>query len=215
MKKYIKNLQLNTEPNTTLFEQEAQALIAIVVNVLEVGNDLPKTGTFLLYGVADDKPKDLQKIVSFNFKGGTLHNCIDSGYTSDQIGDSVLRLAATQLSKSESKTAITYYVDSPAFLKLKTTHGTFLCFFWGDNGSSTYVYCASAKAIAMMGKEDQVLQESCKYLFFTEMEDYPSIDMLDKYVEHLFEQCNLDELEEWKKWHEPANGSGELTLFFQ
>ena len=208
----LKNVTLCLEPQTTLFKEEADAIIAVVLNVLKHDGRLPKAGTFLLYGVEDGK-QDVQKIISFSFKNGAVRNCLESSCDSDELGDTILKRVAAHMSH---RTAITYYVDSPTFLELKTTYGRFLCFYYDESMcNQTYIYCAVAKALASMGKEDEVLQEACEYLFAVEMEDHTRIDVLAGYVDGLFTSCELPELKIWKEWHEPANNAGELTLFFQ
>ena len=78
-----------------------------------------------------------------------------------------------------------------------------------------YVYCAVARALANMGKEDEALQDECEHLFFSEVDEYPGLYALREFVDELFEKCELPELKKWHEWHEPANSAGELTLFFQ
>ena len=60
-----------------------------------------------------------------------------------------------------------------------------------------------------LGKEDPILQTQSADLVLQE----DSIDTVSQ-VRRLFEDCHLPALQRWKAWHEPANQSGKLALFF-
>lgn len=69
-----------------------------------------------------------------------------------------------------------------------------------------------AMMIAMMGKEDLVLQHSVEKL----MQGATEIELsLRNELHRFFERCCVSELQTWKAWHEAAMAKGEgLALYF-
>lgn len=217
------NLKVTLEPETTLFKEEVDAIIAIVDDTIRqraaIHGDELDEGTFLFYGIQDDSDEP-QEIISFDLDKGPTKDYLpysdgNCGIDSHEIADNILKRNLT--SKCEmSSSHISYYCDSPLFLVIKTTHGRFACACFGDDFSykdMTYVYCAVAQAIACMGLEDKVLQDSCDKIFFSEMEEYKDLGGLRDHIEELYRKCKLPELKLWKKWHDEVNS--ELTLFFK
>ena len=79
----------------------------------------------------------------------------------------------------------------------------------------TYLYYAVAKTLALLAKEDAVLQKGANSIFMTEVEDCPGMSLLEDFVVGLFEAAEIPELKVWQEWHEAALKTGELTLFFE
>lgn len=102
-------------------------------------------------------------------------------------------------------------------LVLNTTFGRFIISFYanfcsGGHDEITALLIALAEAFALMGKEDKVLQKSAQHLCSQAVGiDKDALALVKK----LFADCDLPALQAWKEWHEPANNSGELTLFFE
>ena len=215
------NLKVTLEPETTLFKEEVDAIIAVVMNTIDSEPFISDIhdGSFLFYGMGDgsDEP---QKIIAFDFENGPTPDYLpysdgNCGTSSREIADAILTrdLKNPHATKSSH---ISYYVDSPLFLTLRATHGRFACACFGDEFSykaMTYIYCAVAQAMACMGLEDKVLQDSCDMIFFSEADEYKDIDDLRSCVEQLYHECKLPELALWKKWHDAE--SENLTLFFE
>lgn len=215
------NIEVTIEPRSTLFRKEIDAIIAVVTNTI-VSEPCIRNfheGSFCFYGKADGDDK-VQKIIAFDFKDGPTKVFLpyafgDCGTSSREIADTILTRDLNNPHETNGS-HISYYADSPLFLSLRTTHGRFACACFGDGFSykaMTYIYCAVAQAIACMGLEDKVLQDSVDQVFLREAKEYKNIDDLRSCIEQLFHECKLPELAAWKKWHDAENDS--LTLFFE
>ena len=221
------NLKVTLEPESTLFKEEVDVIVAVVVDTVDnlsaEGRDLSE-GSFLLYGAADVEDEsekyEIQEIISFDFDNGPSapyrpYSDGSDGITSRNFAEKILK---RDLSHSHHGSAghISYYVDSPLFMTLKTARGRFDSACFGEEFSyrdMTYIYCAVAQAFACMGKEDKVLQDSVDSVFFREAEEYKRIGDLRDHVEELFREKKLPEIKLWKDWHDKE--SGNLTLFFE
>lgn len=217
------NLELSLEPETTLFKEEVDAIIAVVMNTIDnepyVRNRDIHDGSFLFYGMADDG-EEPQKIIAFDFENGPTENLSpysggDYGNNSREIADAVL---ARELDDNKAKddSVITWFCESPPFLSFRTTHGRFACACFGDRlfyKPMIHIYCAVVQAVACMGLEDTVLQDSCDKVFSSEICTEYRAKNLRSRVKKLFRECKLPELARWKKWHSAEDEN--LTLFFE
>lgn len=212
------NLKVTVEPASTLFKEEIDAIIAVVMDTVReqacIHDREVREGSFLFYAMKDGDTEP-QQIIEADFEDGP-----DMGYHpggSHDVADAILRKELLN-SHREDKAAglITYFVDSPIFLTLKATYGRFVCACLSYSLSyeaMTYIYCAVAKAISCMGVEDEVLQHSCNNIFHLESFGYANSVKIEKHVQELFLKCEIPELKLWKEWHDKE--SGNLTLFFE
>ena len=206
----IKEPIIYPAPWTTLYKEQVDVIIDVVLDVLKHDGKVPKTGTFMLYGKSDDKP-DIQEILKFNFKNGAIHDCCGSHLTSEELGATILRRAA--IAEYSTNATIDYYADSPTFLRLKSTYGAFLCFFYGgEDFDNAYVYCAVAMALSKMCEQDIDLKDACGDLFLTEMEDHTGLSALAGFIDGVFAKCELPALKVWEKWNKTAD---KTILYFQ
>lgn len=198
-------------------------ILAVIDQVLASFDEYPTQGTFILDG---QKMGDEAKcIVRFNLEDGFCRPIEDS---SDDIAagaiDAVLAWPESPAYgyRGEAKffgqlpSGIYQYGRKKA-LVLNTTFGRFIASFYADfrNGGhdeSIALLIALAEAFASMGKEDRILQSSAQRLCDQAVGIGKDALIL---VKKLFLGCNLPALKTWREWHEPANNSGELTLFFE
>lgn len=224
MGKFI-NLQTFVEPETTLFQQEVDVVLAIVNQVLTSLQLCPKRGTFILDG--QKMGEDAKCILRFNWEEGT-YQPLSSERTSDQIAaDSIDRILSwpeylTYGYQGEAKyfgllPSNIYRYGRMQVLVINATYGRFLISFCADFtderwDESTVLMMALAEAFAQMGQEDGILLRSADRICQGAGETEKTAIAL---VQGLFRDCTLPALETWKSWHAPANASGELTLFFE
>lgn len=179
----------------TLFKEELDVVLAVMFHVL--GQRVPKKGTFILAGQRHGEK--MQTIVEFNFKEGKQRNFIGQDRDSDVMAANNLWDASTYASNPGAK-AITHMFNSPQIMSLETTHGRFLAAFFADGGEFSKqetIYRAITKAIAMLGRDDVVLQKSCDATF-------DSDSKTENYVKFLFETRELPEIKTWSAWHDQA-----------
>ena len=211
----LTNLELGTWPKTTLYREEADVIIAVIQDAIENSKVSIKNGTFLLWGMKNGEHAP-QRMISFDFDYGPVRKFSVYGESSRFLAEEVIMVHASG-ERSKTYSAISSYIDLPSHLELATTNGHFACSFYagkGDTNFMAHIYCAVAQTLALMGKEDSVLQDSCDKVFFLEVDGYPEIYVARSYVERLFRDCKLPEIAAWQKWHESASASGKLPLFF-
>lgn len=217
------NLETHVEPETTLFQQEVDIILAVIDQVLATFDEYPTQGTFILDG--QKMGEDAKCILRFNLENGFCQPMED---TSDDI---VIRAIDDILVWPKYLTygyhgEPNYFGQLPSdiykygrrkALVLNTTFGRFVVSFYanfvsGGHEESTALLLAVAESIAQMGKEDKILQKSNQNLqwLMTNL-DQNAVAL----VRDLFHNCAHPTLKAWKEWHEPANSSGELTLFFE
>lgn len=209
----ITNKRLELEPKSTLYKEEAEAIIAVVFKMF---NGDISDGSFLLYGKKDGEDEP-QRIISFDFGDGPSKDCYYDGKNSFRLARETLEQDLKNVHEGNSS-HISYLCGSPLYLTMKTTHGRFncACFVGGIcSHGQIMLYCAIAQALACMGKEDKVLQESCDHIFSDETENnhQKMADTVRKYIEAMFDECTVPEIAAWKKWHD--ENANELTLFFE
>lgn len=207
---HLTNFACFTEPKTTLFREEIDAIASIVTETIQM-DGFHNKGSFLLMGQADGRAA--QTLIRFDFEDGAVKNYNLKGHSSAAEAKRVLEFGA-RANKADSH--ISYFIDTELFLTLNTTSGRFLCACYGENagyGFQRKVYIAVATAIAYMGKEDTVLQSSMQRLL--QNDSGRNIVQTSDYVREMFEAMALPELKAWHEWHEPANNAGNLTLFFE
>lgn len=206
---HLTNFTCFTEPETTLFQEEIDAITAVVAEVILM-DGFHSRGSFLLMGQADGKAA--QTLISFDFTDGAVKNYDQKGHSSATEAKRVLEYSA----RAEKRNShISYFVNTQLFLTLNSTAGRFLCACYSEYGGYGFqrkVYIAVATALACMGLEDAVLQESLQCLLQNEGRE---VIQTSNCVREAFAALSLPELAAWHDWHEPANESGNLTLFFE
>lgn len=220
------NLKSYVEPETTLFQPEVDVILAVIDQVLASFDTYPDKGTFILDG--QKMGEKAKCIVRFNLEGGYCRPLED---TSDEITAN----AINNVLSWPHKPAYAYQGETKFFgqfpsgiythgrqkvLVLNTTYGRFLMSYYANSGCNpfeehdecTILLQALAETFARMGKEDKVLQWSVERVHAqaTDLEKR-TITL----VQDLFQNCTLSAIREWEDWHEQANDSGELTLFFE
>lgn len=219
------NMQTFVEPETTLFQQEVDVILTVIDQTLAYLNLSPQQGTFILDG--QKMGEDAKCILRFNWEAGASQPQT-SERTSDQIAaDSIDRILSwpeylTYGYQGEAKyfgllPSDIYRYGRMQVLVINTTYGRFLVSFFADFtenrwDESTVVMMALAEAFAQLGKEDGVLQKSADRICRGAGKPESEVITL---IRNLFRECNLPALQTWKAWHEPANASGELVLFFE
>lgn len=235
--KNFQNLVQRHEPETTMFPQETEALLRVINTVLERFAPSATKGTFILDG--QKFGEDAQCILRLNLSDGPYQRRLFGiyGRTSDEMAaaaiDELLALPEKSRYYSEGslprhmthediKTAQDVssgiYQDAElVVLVLNATHGRFLisCYIEDHDDVAEALLCAVAQAILRMGLEDKVLQSFGEQLAdASKVNAAPCAEALNA-VKELFDHCDAPELAAWKAWHEPANATGKLTLFFE
>ncbi len=222
------NLQSFVEPNTTLFPQEVDVIQAIIRETLAFLGEQPTQGTFILDG--QKTGEDAKCILRFNLEDGPgvwqigTNGCATTDALAERAINGILSWPKRTPypwpdghRRSSQFSSKVHHRSELRVLVLNTTYGRFLascCFGFSENRQNRNVAIlnAVAETFAQMGKEDKGLQNSVQ-------QTRAWATSLDKdviqLVQQLFKECTLLELETWRNWHEPANGSGDLTLFFE
>lgn len=220
------NLEIHTEPETTLFLQETDVILAIIDQVLSSFDTYPTKGTFILDGQKKSTKARAQCLLRFDLEEGISQS--SHGTSADVAAGAINYMlqfcpGPDCCAWPDSGTYMTFLEpdeDNSSewwCLILNTTYGRFLmscCFDPIDSvdGSSCVVAMALAEAFAQIGKEEALLQEHAQRIRKYANESGKKVIAL---VESLFRDCTLPALKSWRDWHEPANTSGDLTLFFE
>ncbi len=225
------NLEFHSEPETTLFTQEIDVIQAVIDNILTSFAMYPDKGTFILDGQA--KGQLAQCILRFDLAAGIsrrnffrTYERTSSEIAADSIDNALSWPKDSRYNFTEDRALHFGWLPSGIYrdgelevLVLNTTHGRFLASFCAEfdpqlskGEETTSILIAIAIAIANMGKEDTTLQCSATYI----KEQATAFERNAIWlVDSLFGSCASSSLKAWKKWHEPANNSGKLTLFFE
>jgi hypothetical protein len=221
MRAKFKDFECYTEPVTTLFRQEVDVIVALVIGALDLMKCRVSHGTFILDGQKGNRGP--QCLVRFDLsKGHIKHEIFKAGFFGRatnfaSMAKNVINEAFGDFSKLKASCVCAVYGDK--VLVLNTTFGRFLCSFYADfphddYDESTNILLVVAEAIACMGKEDKVLQKSASDIWFAETEKNGENNVAVKFVREAFKTCEIPELAAWKSWHDVAN-QGNLTLFFE
>ena len=210
----ITNKEFHASPDT-LFKEEIDVVEAVLKNVMNGFIHDSISGTFMLGGIKESDQL-FREIMTFDFGEGPTENFNFEEKDSRTYAREVLALDANAIHEL-SIASISYYYDTPIILSAKTTYGRFNCAVFSDSIDSSlmaFIYCAIIQALACMGKEDIVLQKSCKHIFKCEKERSAyNITKLKDDIITMFRDGSLPEIATWKKWHEKS--SGNLNLFFE
>ena len=201
-----------------LYKAEANAIVAVVLDVIDNFGISAESGTFMLWGVKNGECM-ARRLISFDFDRGPTYNFYYSGLYSHAVAEDTLVLDASREHDCMSRhSAISYYIDTPPFLRLWAEYGRFTCAFYAGSGhydDMARVYCAVVQAFALMCEEDEVLQNSCDEIFYIEARKHPGIYDVRSYVKELFKKCELPELVAWKYWHKRRDHDRLKKLFFE
>lgn len=223
------NIEQHVEPETTLFEQEINAILAVIAKIGENFAQSPRRGTIILDGQKyGDKAKLLIKA---NYPGGTYQRRFFRiyQYDSDEMAarsiNEVLKWPDpdsryAHLFKQELPQSGIYRDGELLVLILNAKYGRFLCSIKAEtevgeelHDEAKYLLYAMTECFAQMMQEDEILQESAKRIFLSS-ERFQIACAVDE-VDEMFVHCTEPSLQTWRAWHEPANAAGELTLCFQ
>lgn len=225
------NLEIHTEPETTLFHQESNLILAVIDQVLSSFDTYPTQGTFILDG--QKRGEDAKCLIRFNLEDGVCPPIAGFDDTSDDIATNAINAvlswpaASAYGYKGEPNlfgqfSSGIYQHGRKKVLVLNATFGRFLMSYYADSGCSNCraeahddgnaLLLSVAETIAQMGKEDKILQKSVDSITNTTAKNEQDAITL---VERLFLEGTFPPLQVWKEWHEPANTSGALTLFFE
>lgn len=237
----FKNLECNAEPETTMFQQEIDVLLAVIRETLDVIAPQAAKGTFILDG--QKFGEDAKCILRFNLPGGTYYrnffriqerssdmlaeDAIDellalprkSRYVSDKP-DLKRHITSKQATSGNPVSSGIYQDGELKVLVLNAVHGRFLvsCYLENHDDEAEALLYAVAQAILQMGLEDKVLQSFGQQIVAAGECSERKEFFVEAFVTvtDLFHRCEApEELQAWKAWHEPANAAGQLTLFFE
>lgn len=224
------NVSVHASKNT-LYTQEIDAILAILAEVMRdcYGGSMPRTGSFILDGQRVGAQASC--IIKFNLAGG------ESYYNIAGREVNSLALAAQSIDEllSWPRRSEYYYLGDPLLfgklptdiyeygkfiaLVINTTYGRFLASLQtcrpdggNDRRSIIRVLLSLVEVLRQLGQEDLVLQMQSRTL----LSRFQSFDYKEviNHVQELFATCHLPALKTWHEWHELANASGELGLFF-
>lgn len=233
MGNFFTNLEIHTEPETTLFPQEVDVILKAVEVAIRRHVETIAKGTLVIMGHKRGEAPYL--IAHANIREGAFTY---AGMNSDKLAQkSVKELLVADPSYSRyfknaadrSLKQGIFQVDELLALSLSATHGRFLVAIHTANeagelqkGFDRLLLCHIATIIAQMGLEDDVLQRNAILTIAQEWKYRNEVNgsgerVIETYVAaQTFVRCPAFEaVETWWAWHEPANNAGELTLFFQ
>lgn len=213
----FKNYHANYEPETTLYKEETEVIVAAIKNALRYIDRSGIEGSFVLLGQEDGQSKMRKHIIEFDFDYGLAKNYYrnkSSRWAVNYVADRVFKMSF------DYDQSVIHCLDDELdeeFLSLDTTNGRFICV--AAIGEFPYceveVYLAVAKALAMMHQDDPVLQTSYRRLLLEEAGIDPDLYDLDEYLAEMFDdKCRHqpDEVAAWKKWADET--SEDLRLYF-
>lgn len=202
-------------PDSALYQQEIEALVEVLEQVLVEKAGVPKNGTFMLWGKSDEVGK-MEKLIHIEFDRGPKKHFLGQEMDSKEMAKYVLMRDEAREEISEKSGAISYFYDSPLYLDLDSKYGHFGCAYYVDGGgftSQTIVYYAMAKALAILGgHQDEILINGAKQIYENELPGCPLLSETDEWLNDVFAKCESEKLAIWKDWF----GDGEdLELFFE
>lgn len=225
------NLEVHLEPETTLFQQEVDVILAIIDQVLSNLEQYPTKGTFILDG--QKMGEKAYNIVRFNLQDGysTYHRY---GRNSDRAAEeSINEILSYPSSMNRYSTNPGYYWKSFGLLPsgfyqcddmpqlrvvvINASFGRFIASFYGDPyDADTDCLTALAEALAQLCKEDKVLRRSVDDIVSDSVKRRDDgAEVAAAIASKMFDSCDHPALKAWRDWHESATKAGELTLFFE
>lgn len=203
-----------------LYEAEINLLADIVLMALSCLPTVPTRGALIMDGKKEDD--DAQCIMRARLAAGEGAQGMERA---EEAIDGIL--SNLQLAKGSG--IIHSYCDAkhPSVLILGATHGHFLVTInlvdapqiMPNYDYEELVLLAVAVALGQMGKEDAMLQQAVAELKENyECRQAGSKDIHYRWmqaIEQLFASKKSPVIRNWRQWHEPANQSGALQLFFQ
>lgn len=225
------NMEMHLEPETTLYQQEVDVVMAVIDRVLSnsVIKKYPTKGTFILDG--QKMGKKAYNIIRFNFQNGySTHQLC--GKNSDEMAEKSIDEI---LSYPSPESYYYFRSDSENFgllpsgwyrhkngeplraMVINASFGRFIASFYdGAYGSEIECLSAIAETLAQLGKEDKVLRRSVNDIMAERDKeiDFNSVAAVGM-VEHMFETCEHPTLKAWKEWHDSAIAANELKYFFE
>lgn len=229
-----KNFEAHPSPNSTLYRQEIDVILAVAHQIAEKRLNSLK-GTFILDGQPHNHSASC--ICRFNLLDGACRREFFCGGIGDS--DKLAAEAIDQLLKADSERERYRDVWPHNFnntdgcmcvgggihcdgnlnvLVLNSTYGKFMatsyldCESKYDFDGNIAVLVAVATAFSEMMREDRTLQRS--FAKIRQLYDYHYLDVVQE-VQELFAQAQLPELKAWRVWHEPANQTGKPRLPFE
>lgn len=236
----ILNLEANPKPEL-LYEQEIKVILEVIRQTVEDLGILDVGGACILDGQPRGGEAECILRVSLmneqatsRFQDEYGHDCMEMAAMAI---DAILEPGEAQrhfghyssicMREEDAEVLSDIYRNGPMrVLVMNTTYGRFLfgcCLADGtgndQHGLSFAVMHAVAETLAQLGVEDTVLQESASTL--RSAVNVGTLDMTRQNVQafgiarKMFWAYPTPVMRAWRDWHEPANGSGELKLFFQ
>lgn len=204
----LKNIVKKCQPETTLFIDEMEVLVGVLKRVLNFdGLRSMRTGTFILDGRADGEEIS-EHILRFDLSGGPSKREEGSRVRAEESIDMAI-------SELESREIIGIWSSSSQnheALVLPTAYGRFFvsCFTWrmGTMRSSPAVLIVTAKTLSLLCPEDAVLRSSYNTLYETAVSGVSLYRELDKYIDDIFKENGLQEIQNWRMWRKYSDDIG-------
>lgn len=236
----ILNLEANPKPEL-LYEQEIKVILEVIRQTVEDLGILGVGGACILDGQPRGGEAECILRVSLmneqamsRFQDEYGHDCMEmAAIAIDAIlepGEAQRHFghySSIRMRGEDAEALSDIYQNGPLkVLVMNATYGRFLfgCCLADGSGEDKHeismaVMQAVAETLAKLGLEDTVLQESASTLRCGV--NRGTFDMTRQNVQALgiarkmFWAYPTPVMRAWRDWHEPANGSGELKLFFQ
>lgn len=217
-----RDLVYNSGKDAVLYDQEINVLLEISLLTLNCLPYVPTRGIMILDG--QKRGEEAQLILRAPLRRST-GNC-SSSYAEQTI-DYVLESDDPCFRDWWHSGIFSAKIPDNLItnvLVLNTTAGRFIATIFCEDIPMTLdfdyeemVLLAIATAIGCMGVEDAVLQDSLRQMkdsYRNETDCKRPLGIMQE-IERLFKHIDNPVIRNWYNWHEPANQSGKLELFFE
>lgn len=204
------NYECYTEPETILYQKEADVITSIIQEILDNSSSVFRRGTCIIYG--QRYGEDVKCLMRFNFSHKEYRHQFLCAY--DEIAEKAISEVLSHSVKNNpqndielnAKTRSSIYRNgNHKVLILNTTTGRIFASLYADfkdggHSESTKILLAISEIFSHMMKEDQILQDSANLII---LEDMQLGRLVRRKVYGMFGDCELAALKEWEKWREP------------
>ena len=200
---------LSQSAEKILSSVESDAIEATILGVLIHQKDM-RNAVFELYGQKGaDKPDLIRSSMIGYVKTGRL-DCLQQKERISQA----LKSASIDL---EIGSGVRQYNGQTTMI-LEADFGRFICAFAQLKPNSALelmVYTATARALAELHPEEDVLAASHDHIYFTEVEDTPGLSFVEDYVQDLFNKGEPKKVAAWHNWYARLTEARPLPKLFR